>query len=215
MNLSITKTQRSIARTGESSHARACGAAFRYASSLLGHANLKRVARAHMRFVNTDFRHTHTVCAPEGNGSISALLCCLEPEVHSDRKGGGSVTHASRSVPALAVDWQARGRQRGLCWRATRDSVRHVPTGPPKLARASDGPAIAVRGICKPAGKRRFTARTAAFLDRQKGEGIPTGKRRVTAPQIENRLSALPLNSLVRPYLPSSFVYYPIPPSPS
>lgn len=126
-------------------------------------------------------------------GGLSALLCCPDPEVHSDRKGGDSVTDAIRSLLGLSVDWQAWGRQRGLCWRATRDSVRHVPAGPPNSACAECASVIAPSSSCQPAVYRRFPARTAIFLDRQGVVGIPTRKTRGTAPQIENRFSALPL----------------------
>jgi integrase len=38
----------------------------------------------------------------------------------------GQWTDAGRSAHSLSVDWQARGTKGGLCWRATRDGLRHV-----------------------------------------------------------------------------------------
>jgi len=126
-------------------------------------------------------------------GSLSALLRCLDPKVHWDRKGGSSFTDARRSLTGLSVDWQAWGIQSGLCWQATRDSVRHVPAGPPKSASAISASARTTEGTPKPAGKPRFTARTAILFDSQGSIGIPTSRTRKIAFQIENRFSALPL----------------------
>ncbi len=39
----------------------------------------------------------------------------------------GQWTDAGRSAHSLAVDWQAWGNKGGLCWRATRDGLRHAP----------------------------------------------------------------------------------------
>src|SRR5258708_27172614 len=44
----------------------------------------------------------------------------------------GQWTDAGRSALGLAMDWQAWGTKGGLCWRATRDGLRHVPASPPK-----------------------------------------------------------------------------------
>jgi hypothetical protein len=44
----------------------------------------------------------------------------------------GQWTDAGRSAHSLSVDRQAWGTKGGLCWRATRDGLRHVPAGPPK-----------------------------------------------------------------------------------
>jgi hypothetical protein len=44
----------------------------------------------------------------------------------------GQWTDAGRSAIGLFVDWQVWGTKGGLCWRATRDGLRHVPAGPPK-----------------------------------------------------------------------------------
>ena len=126
-------------------------------------------------------------------GSLSVLFCCLDPKAHSDGKGGGSFTDASRSLSGLSVDWQAWGIQSGLCWQATRDSVRHVPAGPPKSALAGLASAITLEGTPKPGGKPRFPARTAILFEPQGSLDIPTRKTRGTASQIENRISALPL----------------------
>jgi hypothetical protein len=126
-------------------------------------------------------------------GSPSVLFCCLDPKAHSDRKGGGSVTDASRSLSGLSVDWQAWGIQSGLCWQATRDSVRHVPAGPPKSAFDGLTSAITLEGTPKPGGKPRFPARTTILFGPQASLGMPTRKTRGTTSQIENRISALPL----------------------
>jgi len=126
-------------------------------------------------------------------GCLSGLLRCLDPKVHWDRKGGGSVTDARRSLAGLSVDWQAWGTQSGLCWQAPRDSVRHVPAGPPKSHRAAYSSARALSSTCQPAVNRRFTARTPILFDRQGSIGIPTSRKREIAAQIEIRFSALPL----------------------
>src|SRR6266404_4175174 len=44
----------------------------------------------------------------------------------------GQWTDAGRSAHSFSVDWQAWGTKGGLCWRASRDGLRHVPAGPPK-----------------------------------------------------------------------------------
>jgi hypothetical protein len=125
-------------------------------------------------------------------GSLSVLFSCLDPKAHSDHKGGGSVTDAIRSVSGLSVDWQAWGIQSGR-WQATRDSVRHVPAGPPKLDCAECVPAIGPRGTRTPAGNHRFPARTTIFFHQQGSTGIPTPRTRRNGSQIENLLLALPL----------------------
>jgi len=122
-------------------------------------------------------------------GYLSALFSAGQWVV-SARKGG--VTARSRSNAGPSMDWQAWGIQSGLCWRATRDGLRHVPAGPPKSRYSESFSAIALRGTCQPAVYRRFTARTTFFSDQQGSVGISTSRKREIASQIENRLSVLP-----------------------
>jgi len=60
-----------------------------------------------------------------GTTRLSALPC-----VQGERADAG------RSAHSLSVDWQAWGTKGGLCWRATRDGLRHGPAGPPNRPRA-------------------------------------------------------------------------------
>jgi len=124
-------------------------------------------------------------------GYLSALLCTLGQRSVSDRKGG--VTVACRSFAGPQSDRQAWGTKRELCWRATRDSVRHVPAGPPKSDCAECVPAIGPRRTRTTAGNHRFPARTAIFFHQQGSTGIPTPRTRRNGSQIENRIWALPL----------------------
>ena len=71
----------------------------------------------------------------------------------------GQWTDAGRSAHNLSVDWQARGTKRGLCWRATRDGLRHVPAGPPKSRAHENTSKLAPRD----ARKLRFPAHRATI----------------------------------------------------
>ena len=122
-------------------------------------------------------------------GYLSALFSAGQRGV-SARKGG--VTATSRSNPGLSMDWQAWGTQGGLCWRATRDGLRHLPAGPPQSRFAEHFSAIGLRDTRQPAVYLRFPARTTILSDRQGSVGIPTSRKREIASQIENRLSVLP-----------------------
>jgi hypothetical protein len=95
-------------------------------------------------------------------GYLSALFSALGQRKVSASKGG--VTAASRSNAGPSMDWQAWGTQSGLCWRATRDGLRHVPAGPPKSHRVEPSPVIALRGTRRIAGPRRFPARRATIF---------------------------------------------------
>jgi len=108
-------------------------------------------------------------------GSISAL-----PRFRGQR------TDAARSAHSLSVDWQAWGTKGGLCWRATRDGLRHVPVGPPKSPNARNQPRIASRGASQPPVPRRFPARTRIVFDQQPDTGISTKKPREINPKNEN-----------------------------
>jgi hypothetical protein len=169
-------------------HARACVAKISIFAHPYNPHNREQVRQSGDKVMKLAIKQTLQFIA-----GLSALFRCLDPKAHSDRKGGGSVTDTNRSLPGLSVDWQAWGTQRGLCWRATRDSVRHVPAGPPKSVRFVPASAMSLEDISKPAGKPRFPAPTAIFLDRQGVVGIPTRKTRGTAPQSDNCLSVLPL----------------------
>jgi hypothetical protein len=62
---------------------------------------------------------------------LSALLRFRGCAAHAAECTRG-VSNAQRCANSLSVDWQAWGTKCGLCWRATRDGLRHVPAGPPK-----------------------------------------------------------------------------------
>ncbi len=62
--------------------------------------------------------------------STSALSGFRRPGADLERIGG--FCNAYRFAHGVSVDWQAWGTKSGLCWRATRDGLRHVPAGPPK-----------------------------------------------------------------------------------
>ena len=57
----------------------------------------------------------------------------LFPRGHQARPEGiRHVCDARRCAPGPSMDWQAWSTKCELCWRATRDDVRHVPAAPPK-----------------------------------------------------------------------------------
>ena len=101
---------------------------------------------------------------------ISAL-----PRVRGQRMDG---THAVRSGHSLSVDWQAWGTKGGLCWRATRDGLRHVPAGPPKPPDTGNQPRFESRGASQHPVPRRFPARTRIVFDHQPRTSISTKKTR-------------------------------------
>jgi hypothetical protein len=88
----------------------------------------------------------------------------------------GERADADRSAHSLSVDWQAWGTKGGLCWRATRDGLRHVPVGPPKSPNARNQPRIASRGAFQPPVYRRFPAPAHIFFLRQAPSSISTNK---------------------------------------
>ncbi len=90
----------------------------------------------------------------------------------------GQWTDAGRSAHSLSVDWQAWGTKGGLCWRATRDGVRHVPAGPPKSPNTGNQPRFVPRGASQPPVPRRFPARTRIVFDQQPRTSISTKKTR-------------------------------------
>src|SRR6266478_6306909 len=73
----------------------------------------------------------------------------------------GQWTNASRSAHGFSVDWQAWGTKGGLCWRATRDGLRHVPASPPKLY----APENALTPAPTDAPKQRLSVRIATIHD--------------------------------------------------
>ena len=94
----------------------------------------------------------------------------------------GQRTDAARSAHSLSVDWQAWGTKGGLCWRATRDGLRHVPAGPPKSPNAPNQPRIASRGASQPPVYLRFPARTRIVFLRQGPSSTSTNKTPEIAP---------------------------------
>ena len=97
----------------------------------------------------------------------------------------GERADADRSAHSLSVDWQAWGTKGGLCWRATRDGLRHVPVGPPKSCVTENPSKLLPRHTRKP----RFPARTATISVEYLSQGIRTRTARETA--LPNRNSLL------------------------
>jgi hypothetical protein len=96
----------------------------------------------------------------------------------------GQWTDAGRSAHSLSVDWQAWGTKGGLCWRATRDGLRHVPAGPPKSCACENLSKPAPRGT----GKTRFTARRATISLEYLSQSIPAKTMWENAPLDRNSL---------------------------
>jgi len=80
------------------------------------------------------------------------------------------------------VDWQAWGTKGGLCWRATRDGLRHVPAGPPK----SHAPENPITPAPRDTRKPRFPARTATISVAYVSQSIQAKTSRETAPSNRN-----------------------------
>ena len=97
----------------------------------------------------------------------------------------GQRTDAGRSAHSLSADWQAWGTKGGLCWRATRDGLRHVPASPPKSPNARNQPRIASRSKSQPAVPLRFPAATRIVFLRQGHDSISTKKRGKSPQSIE------------------------------
>src|SRR6266852_8102548 len=88
----------------------------------------------------------------------------------------GQWTDAARSAHSLSVDWQAWGTKGGLCWRATRDGLRHVPAGPPKSPNTGNQPKFLSRGTSQPPVYRRFPAHTRIVFLWQGPNSISTNR---------------------------------------
>jgi hypothetical protein len=97
----------------------------------------------------------------------------------------GERADAGRSAHSLSVDWQAWGTKGGLCRRATRDGVRHVPAGLPKSPARENPSSPDPRELRKP----RFPARTATISVEHLSQGIWAKTARETA--LPNRNSHL------------------------
>lgn len=115
--------------------------------------------------------------------SISALPRFRGQWVDPDRIGG--VCNARRSAHGPSVDWQVWGTKRGLCWRATRDGLRHVPAGPPKSPSGENPSTLASRDT----RQLRFSARRATISVEYVSQSIQTKTTRETA--LLNRNSLL------------------------
>ena len=109
-----------------------------------------------------------------GPTGISALPC-----VQGERADAG------RSAHSLSVDWQAWGATGGLCWRATRDGLRHVPAGPPKSPAHENPSSPDPRDL----RKQRFPARRATISVADLSQSIQANTARETAPSNRNPLS--------------------------
>jgi hypothetical protein len=94
----------------------------------------------------------------------------------------GQWTDAGRPAHSLSVDWQAWGTKGGLCWRATRDGLRHVPAGPPKSPYAEDASVIASDDTRQPPVNRRYSARTAMVSVQVGSRGLASNGTREIAP---------------------------------
>ena len=97
----------------------------------------------------------------------------------------GQWTDAGRSALGLAMDWQAWGTKGGLCWRATRDGLRHVPAGPPKSRQVENSSTPAPRDL----RKQRYSARRATISIEHVSQSIQAKTARETA--LVNRNSIL------------------------
>jgi len=106
--------------------------------------------------------------------AISAL-----PPVRGQWADGG------RSAHGLSVDWQAWGTKGGLCWRATRDGLRHMPAGPPKSCTYKNPSSPDPKDL----GKQRFPARRATISVEYVSKSIQAKTARETAPLNRNPLS--------------------------
>ena len=94
----------------------------------------------------------------------------------------GERADVGRSAHSLSVDWQAWGAKGGLCWRATRDGLRHMPAGPPK-SRAHENPSLPDP---RDLSKQRFPARRATISVEYVSQSIQATTARETAPTNRN-----------------------------
>jgi len=97
----------------------------------------------------------------------------------------GKRTDTDRSAHSLCVDWQAWGTKGGLCWRATRDGLRHVPAGPPKSCTYKNPSSPDPKDL----RKQRFPARRATISVEYVSKSIQAKTARETAPSNRNPLS--------------------------
>jgi hypothetical protein len=174
-----------------------CAKTPKYRNPSLSKNLVKGVQHARARVLNLDFsttpytsrmRKQYSTCRGKavklgptnmlhvGTTCLSALPCIQ-----------GEWADAGRSAHSLSVDWQAWGTQSGPCWRATRDGLRHVPAGPPKLRSRKNPSKLAPRD----ARKSRFPARRDTISAEYASQGIRAKTARETAPS--NRNSLLPL----------------------
>ena len=96
----------------------------------------------------------------------------------------GQWTDAGRSAHSFSVDWQAWGTKGGLCWRASRDGLRHVPAGPPK----SCAPENPLTPLPRDTHKQRLSARRATIPVEYVSRSIQAKTARETAPSNRNPL---------------------------
>ncbi len=89
----------------------------------------------------------------------------------------GQWTNAGRSAHSLSADWQAWGTKSGLCWRATRDGLRHVPAGPPKSTSGENPSALAFGDTRQP----YFPTRRATISVEYVSQSIQAKTTRQTA----------------------------------
>jgi hypothetical protein len=155
---------------------------------------VKRVQHARARVLNPDFSTTpYTSRMREQYSTSRGKAVKLGPinmlQVGFTRLSTlpcvqGERADAGRSAHRLSVDWQAWGTKGGLCWRATRDGLRHVPAGPPK-SRAHENPSSPDPTDLR---KPRFPARRATISVEYRSKGIQAKTTRETAPSNRNPL---------------------------
>ena len=97
----------------------------------------------------------------------------------------GERADAGRSAYSLSMDWQAWGTKGGLCWRATRDGLRHVPAGPAKSCTYKNPSSPDPKDL----RKQRFPARRATISVEYVSKSIQAKTARETAPSNRNPLS--------------------------
>ena len=149
---------------------------------------VKRVQHARARVLNPDFSTTpYTSRMREQYSTSRGKAVKLGPtnmlQVGSTRLSAspcvqGERADAGRSAHSLSVGWQAWGTKGGLCWRAPRDGVRHMPAGPPKSLETGNQPRFEPRGASQPPVPRRFPARTRIVFAQQPRTSISTKKTR-------------------------------------
>jgi hypothetical protein len=165
-----------------------CAKTPKYRNPSLPKNLVKGVQHARARVLNFDFsttpytsrmRKQYSTCrgkavklGPTNMLHVGTTCLLALPCIQGERADAG------RSAHSLSVDWQAWGTKGGLCWRATRDGLRHVPAGPPKSPDTGKKPRFEPRGASQPPVPRRFPARTRIVFNQQSRTSVSTKKTR-------------------------------------